>query len=248
VVCEADDDSKNNGADQGIKPSGGGGGSSKPPVCTYEKMQPQPPAGSKYRLGHDASEKGAVYVRSCRLKNENGGGIYVSENLVWVADGEEPPKVDPQAVAQQALAKMKLLGPDVASPRARGKYVVGVPMWLWVNQGPTTYGPQSTSASAGAVTVTATAKVSKVVWRMGDGTSVTCNGPGTPYQASQAMAESPTCGHTYSRTSAAAGGKFEVSAVSTWAIDWQGGGETGQFTEIRETDVQVAIGEVQVVR
>ncbi|WP_460120339.1 hypothetical protein [Streptomyces phaeofaciens] len=57
---------------------------------------------------------------------------------------------------------MKLAGPDIASPRATGKYLVGMPMWMWVNQSATTYGPNTASASAGGVTVTATAKVSKI--------------------------------------------------------------------------------------
>ena len=83
---------------------------------------------------------------------------------------------------------------------------------------------------------------------MGDGAGVTCNGPGAPYQASDGMAQSPTCGHLYSKTSAGAqGGKSRVSATSTWTINWQGGG-AATFTEIRQTDVQVALGELQVVR
>ncbi|WP_293992832.1 ATP/GTP-binding protein [Streptomyces sp.] len=144
---------------------------------------------------------------------------------------------------------MTLRGPDIASPRAAGKYTVGVPMWMWVNQSVTTYGPNTASATAGGVTVAATAKVSRIVWTMGDGFSVTCNGPGTPYTSSDVMGPSPTCGHVYSKTSAgAAGGKFPVTATSTWTINWEGGGQTGQLTEARQTQVQVAVGEVQVVR
>jgi hypothetical protein len=91
--------------------------------------------------------------------------------------------------------------------------------------------------------------VSKIVWKMGDGASVTCNGSGTPYTSSEGMAESPTCGHVYSKTSASTqSGKFPVTATSTWTINWQGGGQAGQLTEVRQTNVQVAVGEVQVVR
>lgn len=67
-----------------------------------------------------------------------------------------------------------------SSERA-GKYVVGMPMWMWADPSPTTFGPLSASATAGGVTVTATAKVTTVRWAMGDGTTVTCHGPGTPY-------------------------------------------------------------------
>jgi hypothetical protein len=122
--------------------------------------------------------------------------------MVWLAEPPPQETVDPAALAQRAVDSMTLLGPDIASPRAAGKYTVGVPMWMWVNQSATTYGPNTASASAGGITVTATAKVSKIVWKMGDGASVTCNGSGTPYTSSEGMAESPTCGHVYSKTSA----------------------------------------------
>ncbi|MBL1109401.1 ATP/GTP-binding protein [Streptomyces sp. 5-8] len=156
-------------------------------------------------------------------------------------------------MAREAVKKMRLLGPDIASPRLAGKYTVGVPMWMWVNQSPTTYGPQSASASAGGVTVTATAKVSQIVWQMGDGATVTCQGPGTVYQASAGMTESPTCGHVYAKTSAvASGGTYRLTATSTWAINWEvtagGGGQSGQLTQTQQSQMQVAIGEVQVVR
>ncbi|KAF2774902.1 atp/GTP-binding protein [Streptomyces sp. OM5714] len=159
--------------------------------------------------------------------------------------------MDPAVVAQQAVNKMKLTGPDIQSPRGSGSYVVGMPMWLWVNKSPTTFGPNTTSASAGGVIVTATAKVTGIVWEMGDGAKVSCAGAGTPYAASYGKRESPTCGHTYTKTSASrSAGKYTVTATSTWTVDWQvaGGGDGGQFTEVRQSDVQVVIGELQVVR
>ncbi|MGW1894145.1 hypothetical protein ACWCP6_28440 [Streptomyces sp. NPDC002004] len=164
--------------------------------------------------------------------------------------GTNVPAIDPAVVARQAVSKMKLSGPDIASPRTTGKYVLGVPMWMWVHKSPTTYGPNTTSATAGGVTVTATAKVTQIVWSMGDGSTVTCKGPGTPYAASYREQGSPTCGHTYARTSATRPGKkYPVSATATWSVDWQvnGGGPTGQFTEVRRSNMRVAIGELQVV-
>ncbi|WP_416960096.1 ATP/GTP-binding protein [Streptomyces sp. Agncl-13] len=207
--------------------------------CTVQRMDPQPPPGSFFYPG----EGKIAYERTCT----DGGTTFFGAAL-----GANVPAVDPAVLAQQAVDKMKLAGPDIASPRAAGKYTVGVPVWMWVNQSATTYGPNSASATAGGVTVTATAKVSKIVWRMGDGATVTCTGPGTVYAAAVGMGESPTCGHLYTTTSAnAANGKYEVTATSTWTIDWQvtaGGGQTGQLTEIRQTQTQVAIGELQVVR
>jgi hypothetical protein len=80
---------------------------------------------------------------------------------------------------------------------------------------------------------------------------VTCNGPGTKYEAKYGKQESPSCGHTYAHTSASqSDSKYTVNATATWTVDWQvngGGGETGQFNEIRQTQVQIAVGELQAV-
>jgi hypothetical protein len=234
-----------NGSTDGGSGSSDSGDSTDKTVCTYKLADPQPPAGSLDWEGHEPGD-GAVYEQTCGWGGVDGDTIV---RMVWLADPPPQETVDPAVLAQRAVDSMTLLGPDIASPRAAGKYTVGVPMWMWVNQSATTYGPNTASASAGGITVTATAKVSKIVWKMGDGSSVTCNGPGTPYQASEGMAQSPTCGHVYSKTSAGAkSGRFPVTATSTWTIDWQGGGQAGQLTEIRQTNVQVAIGELQVVR
>ncbi|MEY2248447.1 ATP/GTP-binding protein [Streptomyces sp. BF23-18] len=237
---------ENGGSDGQAGGSQGGSGSDNSKTeCKYTKVDPKPPAEFPAWKGADP-KKNDLYFYGC-----TDGGQDNPDGFVVVPAGQQPPvaQVDPQVLAQRAVDSMTLLGPDIASPRAAGKYTVGVPMWMWVNQSATTYGPNTASASAGGVTVTATAKVSKIVWSMGDGASVNCNGPGTHYTSSEGMAQSPTCGHVYAKTSAGGqSGKFPVTATSTWTINWQGGGQAGQLTEVRETNVQVAVGEVQVVR
>ncbi|MEU3795947.1 ATP/GTP-binding protein [Streptomyces fructofermentans] len=209
-------------------------------------MDPQPPPASMYWEGK-SGKNSAVYERSCR----NGPDVAPIISTFVADAGANVPAVDPVLVAQQAVAQMKLAGPDIASPRPAGRYAIGMPMWMWVHKSATTYGPNATTATAGGVTVAATAKVTKIAWQMGDGSTVTCAGPGTTYTASYGMRKSPTCGHTYTRTSAARkGGKYLVTAIATWTVDWQvnEGGETGQFTETRQSQAPVAIGEVQVVK
>ncbi|MFI6357989.1 ATP/GTP-binding protein [Streptomyces sp. NPDC050743] len=237
------DEDGGSGGQAGGSQGGNDSGDSKM-ECKYTKVAPKPPGAFPAWKGADP-KKNDLYFYGC-----TNGDPKNPDGFVVVPMGQPPvPQVDPQELAQRAVDSMTLLGPDIASPRAAGKYTVGVPMWLWVNQSATTYGPNTASASAGGITVTATAKVSKIVWQMGDGASVTCNGPGKPYQASDSLAQSPTCGHVYSKTSASAqNGKCQVTATSTWAINWQGGGQAGQLTEVRQTNVRVAVGEVQVVR
>ncbi|MGW3956448.1 ATP/GTP-binding protein [Streptomyces sp. NPDC004752] len=240
VDVDAGDETGGSGGQAG----GSQGGSDSHVECKYTKVDPKPPAEFPAWKGA-APKKNDLYFYGCTDSGQNN-----PDGFVVVPTGQPPvPQADLRELAQRAADSMALLGPDIASPRAAGKYTVGVPMWMWVNQSATTYGPNTASASAGGITVSARAKVSKIVWMMGDGASVTCNGPGTPYQASEGMAQSPTCGHVYSKTSAVAqNGKYPVTATSTWTIDWQGGGQAGQLTEVRQTNVQVAMGEVQVVR
>ncbi|MGY9067022.1 ATP/GTP-binding protein [Streptomyces sp. CAS3] len=233
----------NSGGQTGGPEGGSTSGDSKV-ECTYTKVDPKPPAGWPGWKGADPKRNDA-YFYGC-----TDGGLDNPDGFVVAPLGRPPaPRVDPRQLAQRAVDSMTLLGPDIASPHAAGKYTVGVPMWMWVKESATAYGPNTASATAGGITVTATAKVSKIVWTMGDGASVTCLGPGTAYTPVEGMAQSPTCGHVYSRTSAGAdNGKFALTATSTWTINWQGGGQAGQLSEVRRTDVQVAIGEVQVVR
>ncbi|MFC5220042.1 ATP/GTP-binding protein [Streptomyces coerulescens] len=233
----------------GINEQGGKGGEKDPdaPVCTVSKMDPPPLAGSDLWEGHDPDD-GTVYTRICSSTDEFIGiNVNTTVETFWAAN--PPPAVDPAVLAQQAVDKMTLLGPDInINPKPGGKGLVGMPVWMAVDQSQTTWGPNTATASAGGVTVTATAKVSKVVWSMGDGSSVTCTTPGTVYQKSYGLKKSPDCGHVYTQPSRdATGGTYEVTATSTWVINWQGGGANGQLTEVRNSSVAVTIVESQAV-
>ena len=82
------------------------------------------------------------------------------------------------------------------------------------------------SATAGPVTTTATATPEKVVWDMGNGASVTCDGPGTPYNANDPNATTD-CSYTWPDP-----GTFRVTATIYWTVTWTatgapGGGDLG---------------------
>ncbi|MFB8211115.1 ATP/GTP-binding protein [Streptomyces sp. NPDC056010] len=211
--------------------------------CTYKLADPQPPAGSVEWDGHEPGD-GAIYERICAP----GATDDAISQLVWAAD---PPaaQVNPAVVAQRAVDKMLLKAPEIGiTPKPGGKGVIGMPVYMWTAKGPETYGPNTASATAGAVTVTATAKVSKIVWAMGDGTTVTCTTAGTPYRAEYGKKPSPDCGHRYTLPSSTQeSGKYHVTATSTWTIDWEGGGQRGRLTEVRDSAVDVTVNEVQVL-
>ncbi|MGW9121980.1 hypothetical protein ACWGRV_36145 [Streptomyces sp. NPDC055663] len=100
------------------------------------------------------------------------------------------------------------------------------------------------------LTVTATAKVAAIRWDMGDGTTITCNGPGTPYTADHGNSTSPDCGHRYKRSAAdQPDGRYKGTATATWTVTWTAPAlnDGGEFTETRQTAFTVAVGEVQVL-
>ncbi|MDN3059403.1 ATP/GTP-binding protein [Streptomyces sp. SRF1] len=218
--------------------------------CVVKKLDPQPPAGSAVWKGHDPGD-GAIYTRSCVFDAATSpvtAGVPLPDQTFWSATPPAAAGPDPAQLAQQAVDKMLLKGPDIVSPDAAGRWTVGVPVWMHAGKSPATYGPTSASATAGAVTVTATAKVASIKWQMGDGSTVTCTGAGTPYRKAYGKRTSPDCGHTYARTSASEPDKkYTVTATATWVIEWNGGGQSGELTEIRESQVEVSVGELQAL-
>ena len=118
---------------------------------------------------------------------------------------------------------------------------VGVPVWLWTQP----WAPQTATAAAGGVAVTVTAKMSSITWNMGDGHSITCNGPGTAFNESMGFRDSPDCGYRYQQPSRnMPGGKYPVTATATWNVQWTGAFQNATTVNTANT-VQVAIGEYQ---
>ncbi|HBF84934.1 MAG TPA: ATP/GTP-binding protein [Streptomyces sp.] len=215
----------------------------------YKLADPQPPADTLEWKGHKPGD-GAIYEKVCAFEADPETARHRFIEMVWAADPPTAPAVDPAALAQEAVDKMLLRAPDIGiTPKPGGKGVIGMPVYMWTEKGPETYGPNVASASAGGITVTATAKVSKIVWTMGDGKTITCTTAGTPYKAEYGKKPSPDCGHRYSvPSSTTPSGTFHVTATSTWAIDWEAtSGPTGQLTEVRDSAVDITVAEVQVL-
>lgn len=129
--------------------------------------------------------------------------------------------------------------------------VVGIPTWLGVSDpGQSTTGPITRSASAGGMTVTATARLASVVWSMGDGNTVTCagtNAPGTRWDG-VSTAKSPTCGHVYQKTSAnQPQTRYTITATFNWSISWSGGGAQGTIDMDFSRSTTLRVGEIQAI-
>lgn len=232
--------------------SNDGGWWSNDMQCYWHLISPQSPPPP----GRDASS-GAWY--ECLGLVPGGFGVGV-----WLTT--PPPGVAQYTPAQAAgmLARSFVLKPieigmapeqkvhtdDPAGTAPYRRTWVGIPVWLWVSQ-PTesTWGPISRTATYGGVTVSGTASVQSLTWTSGDGQSISC-GAGTPFDAAamanQAAVDSPTCGFRYQHQSD--GGTFTLSATSTWAVEWTGGGQSGRIAmPTTTTSTTVRVGELQSV-
>ncbi|MFD8716893.1 hypothetical protein ACFV2H_02375 [Streptomyces sp. NPDC059629] len=192
-------------------------------------------------------ESGAWYVYKCTA---DGVRDAVYRPPIWIADtprngGAAQPM--PAQLAQVARSQLRLRAPQIMANPA-DEQLVGLPTWLWLVRGE--WKAVSATASVPGVSVTAVARPESVVWTTGDGNSVTCKGPGTPYgSGAAAKSASPDCGYTY-RTSSAVqpGGVFAVSATVHWTVSWSGAGQTGVFPDMTTaSNAEFRVGESQAL-
>ena len=221
--------------------------------CRISVVQPPPPLDEGVWAGE--TQHG---IYRCSL--DQPAGDAVTDYIFWEevappgaeAPVDPPAPVDPAALAQEAVAAMGLQAIDIgiapqAAPGSVG--LVGLPVWMWAAQ-PTavTVGPVTETATAGGVSVTATATIERIDWTMGDGTTVTCIGPGAPYDDAFGDQDSPDCGHRYQQASTGLpGDAYTIEATSYWTIDWAGSGAEGQIPLTVIAEEQIQVGELQVL-
>ncbi|WP_017587169.1 hypothetical protein [Nocardiopsis ganjiahuensis] len=159
------------------------------------------------------------------------------------AEGEEG--TDPLRSLQETMASFELPEPQIAtSPGTDSLVLVNTPLWLWVE--PETWDAESVSAQLGSASLTVTAAPVRTAWSMGDGTTVECEGPGTPFDpaAHDAASASPDCGHVYTAASdTASEGTRTVTVRVLWDTEWSfsdgGNGTLDQLTSTSEVDLTV---------
>lgn len=248
-------------------PGGGGdtllGGGQNLANCSYQRSDYHPPSGATHPVAFIRSwasgvavvqpamftlpapgarpqpvaepppgQSGAWYVYQC-----SGPGFRdaVYRPPVWIPDGPQagaPPS--PAELAEQAHSQLRLPAPRIlASPR--NEQLVGLPTWLWLER--VSWGEVSATAAVPGVSVTAVAHPRSVSWSMGDGTNLTCAGPGTPFPVgADPKGASPDCGYTYHWTSAGQPNlAYPVTATVHWTVTWSGAGQTGVFPDMTTT-------------
>lgn len=180
----------------------------------------------------------------------NDPGRYLEcQTTPWVNSEEnsndEPPSVIPEEAAQQVIAKLRFTAatPQAGPNRDHHDFpfdtAVGYPVWLWTNAGTTS---DSVTESVGPITVSISISLDKVVWDMGDGTTLRCD-KGTKWRHGIAPGKkSPTCGHVYKTP-----GKYTIEATSHWVITWDAGGQTGSVPYSITADRPFEVGEIHVL-
>jgi hypothetical protein len=161
----------------------------------------------------------------------NGG-----KTCCFLTGGNQPRPLIVQA--QEAFGNLAPPQGVVAhSPDTRG--IVQLPTWLWLDGG--SFGRLTGTSAEGLVAV---AEPDTTVWDTGDGGSVTCAGPGTPYAAGAAA----TCTHTYTRSSAG----YHGNVTRNWRVHYEQGGAAidipgAPVALTANTAWNLAVAEAQVV-
>jgi hypothetical protein len=239
---DADDGEIEVGAESGTVsqvPTGAGSGTASGsegvPVCEWDPV-PEDHIVSRRRAGDDDVD---LWFRTCPGE---------PRVIVEVPRGEGDAGGPPFAAWERALELLSLPSPRIAVNPSDP--VVHVETWLWVEA--VSWRGHGETASAGGVTATVNAIPRRVVWDMGNGDQVVCEGPGAAYDPTEPHdAQATDCSYTYRHTSAGRpGDAYEVTATLEWEISWTVVGATGGGTlpaATTSTTVPVQVGEMQAL-
>lgn len=161
-----------------------------------------------------------------------------------------PPPRPPDDLIRRARDQITPPGPVIRmSPRVEWEQIVQLPTWMWIDPG--AWRPRTARAEAGRTWAEATATPARVVWDMGNGDRVVCEGPGTPYDEGRHEATQRTgCSYTYRKSSAGQpGDTYTVRATLVYDVGWEGsagaGGNLGTIT--RTSTARIRVAELQAL-
>lgn len=175
----------------------------------------------------------------------DGTGVVAVDGYFLIPEGG---LADPYQLAVDALASVGIEPPAIrTSPSENGRLYVQVPTWLWLER--SWWQIYEATADAGRVWSTVRATPVATTWNLGDGSGVSCRGPGTRWRPG--LSEDATdCRHTYHSSSASQpDGTFDLEATVTFEVSWTsnatGGGTLPAIT--RTSNLEVEVGEIQAI-
>jgi hypothetical protein len=191
---------------------------------------------------------GGWYYQTCRYLDT--GEMRSSNYWQYTPGAAAPTGPDLAALARQAYDEVPLGYPvPVTSPGLDVEQITGLPTWLWLAPG--SWDPVQARAEILGFWVEVTAHPERVVWDMGDGETVVCDGPGTPYDPSvDDDAQATDCSHVYQFASVdEPDGRYAASATVEWSVDWVAStGATGVLADASlTTTFDVTVSERQAV-
>ena len=174
---------------------------------------------------------------------DDSGGIVYSEIFQYDPGNPFGPLEAPERAADEARKLLPLGPPNVElSPPVGATQLVGLATWFWVTE---PWQPLQASATLDTVTSTVVATPRTLTFTFDDGTTFTCDGPGTRYDTTRDPADQQSdCTHTFERA-----GSTVVTATITYATAWTAttgvGGTRDDLT--RTTTIPIVIAEAQAV-
>lgn len=171
-----------------------------------------------------------------------------SRDLVWVA------QATPRQLAQRAAitVRSRLARPKVSMAPSPDAGVVNASSWLWID--PALWVPVSAFAwipgDAGPIWARTTATpVSITFTTQDDGSpsgsktgSVTCTGPGRPWQTSMGDEARSGCSYTYRHSSVSRrNGVFDATVDVQWRISWTSNTGGGGSLPVERTTSQMSV-------
>lgn len=235
--------------DDGITAGASTPGYSKPGVsrrpsaitCSYhDPYAPKIPGTGTTFPREVIPAEGGTFVRICKRPD----GTEVSNKIVVIPPREPSGEV----LARDALSHEPLPTPQPRTSPPNAKTYVNFETWLAVDD----WSPVEASASVPGLTTTVMAEPTEATWKMGDGQTVVCKGPGKPYDLSLPEgAQRTDCSHIYRRSSAGMGpdNTYPASVTVTYRVTWSAsdgsGGELGDLPVT--TNFRMRVREIQVV-
>jgi len=171
-----------------------------------------------------------------------------SRDLVWVA------QATPRQLAQRAAitVRSRLARPKMSMAPSPDAGVVNASSWLWID--PVLWVPVSAFAwipgDSGPLWARTTATpVSITFTTQDDGSptgsktgSVTCNGPGRPWQPSMGDDVRSGCSYTYRHSSVSRpNGAFDATVAVQWRISWTSNTGGGGSLPVERTTTQMSV-------
>ncbi|QSB14916.1 hypothetical protein JQS43_00525 [Natronosporangium hydrolyticum] len=197
-------------------------------------------------------------------ENEEEEAFFIDAFGLWansqmIAGPENPPGYNgtPSVIPglwADAVNALGMRGPEIrTAPPVEGSALVNLPVWLWTDTGGNIWPDEPLHEVAAAPEVgqqvDAFAEPLRIEWDMGDGQTVTCEGPGDAWAPGNTFLPPSDCHHVYRRTSRhEPGGTYEIIAITTWRVWWWiNGDEDGELEIEVGSTLDYQVDEIQVL-